>query len=271
MKVEVASSAGHGRPNEDFVGATDDTVVLLDGAGIPGAEAICRHGVAWYAQTLGATLLDLLSRTPQVSLVAALAEAIDAVAGQHRGTCDLRHPNSPQATVAIVRVGADHVDHLVLADTFVVLDRMTSGPQVVTDPREVDVRRECSSPLRDLTPGSPDYERALPDVVRAFRARRNQPGGYWIAKDDPAAASSAVTGSTPLASLGGVALLSNGAARFVSPYRLGEWRDVMDLLRSDGPGEILRRVRHVESSGSDAGAPPQADSPDDASVGYCAL
>ncbi len=61
MSVAMATSPGQvGRPNEDFIGAVPDAVVLLDGAGIPGTEDICRHGVAWYAQTLVATLLARL-------------------------------------------------------------------------------------------------------------------------------------------------------------------------------------------------------------------
>ena len=57
MKVAMATSPSHvGRPNEDFIGAAPGIVVLLDGAGIPGTEEICRHGVAWYSHTLGTTL-----------------------------------------------------------------------------------------------------------------------------------------------------------------------------------------------------------------------
>lgn len=258
----MATSPGHGRPNEDFVGAVPGAVVLIDGAGIPGTEAICHHGVAWYSHTLGTTLLGLLSRQPDLDLAPALAEAISRVADLHRETCDLANPSSPQATVAAVRFHADRVEHLVLADAFVVLDPPESGPQVVTDPREVDVRDECASALRGLAPGSPEYERVLPAVITAIRARRNQPGGYWVAKDDPRAATEAVTGSTAVASLTGAAVLSNGASRFVDPYRLGEWRDVVDLLRAKGPDEIVRRVRAAEGSGSDI------YSPDDASVAY---
>ena len=205
----MATSPGHGRPNEDFVGAVPGAVVLLDGAGIPGTEAICRHGVAWYSHTLGGSLLGWLSRAPGTDLVACLAEAISHVADLHRDTCDLANPSSPQATVAITRLHAGRLDHLVLADAFVVLDSV-SGPQVVTDPREVDVRNECVSALRGLSPDSPEYERALPAVIGAIRDRRNEHDGYWIAKDDPHAASEAVTGSTPLASLAGAAVLSNG-------------------------------------------------------------
>lgn len=271
MLVAMASSGGHARPNEDFVGAVPSGVVLLDGAGIPGAEALCRHGTAWYSHTLGGSLLGSLSRTPEVSLVAALADAIEFVASQHRDTCDLLHPNSPQASAAVVRIAGHRLDYLVLGDIFVVLSDPAAGPQVVTDPREVDVIEECSAPLQGLTPGSPEYEQLLPDVVSAFRARRNQPGGFWIAKDDPAVASHAVTGSTSLADLMEVALLSNGAARFVDPYGVGTWGDVIGLLRTRGPDEVLRQVRGVEAAASGAGAPQHADLPDDASAAYCAF
>lgn len=54
MRVTIASApARAGRLNEDFVGATSTAVVLVDGAGVPGAESVCRHGVAWYATRLG--------------------------------------------------------------------------------------------------------------------------------------------------------------------------------------------------------------------------
>jgi hypothetical protein len=271
MLVAMASSAGHARPNEDFVGAAPGAVVLVDGAGIPGSEALCRHGTAWYAHTLGATLLGVLSRTPEVSLVSALADSIERVAAQHRDSCDLLDPNSPQASVAIVRIAGDRVDHLVLGDIFVVLTDHAADLQVITDARQVEVRDECSAPLQGLAPGSPEYEQLLPGVVDDFRARRNQPGGYWIAKDDPAVASHAVTGSGSLAEVKGAALLSNGASRFVDPYRLGTWGDVIGLLRTRGPDELLSQVRGVEAAASGAGAPPQAASPDDASVAYFEL
>lgn len=258
----MASSPGHaGRPNEDFVGAVPGAVVLLDGAGIPGTGSICRHGVVWYAHTLGATILGRLSRDPGTDLAAALADSIEYVAGQHRHTCDLSDPSSPQATVAIVRLGSEHLDYMLLADTFVVVDSSESGPQVLTDPREVDVRNECTAALQGLAPGTPEYERELPSVIDAFRARRNQPGGYWIAKDDPLAATEAVTGSVPLERLDGVALLSNGASRIVDPYRLAEWPAVLDLIHTKGPDEILRQVREAEREAN--------REPDDATVAYC--
>jgi hypothetical protein len=105
MKVAMATSPGHvGRPNEDFVGAAPGIVVLLDGAGIPGSEEICRHGVAWYSRTLGTTLLANLTRDRGTDPVAALADSIERVGKEHRHTCDIADPRSPQSTVAMIRV-----------------------------------------------------------------------------------------------------------------------------------------------------------------------
>lgn len=263
--ARLASSPGHpGRANEDFVGAVPGAVVLLDGAGLPGTESICHHGVAWYAHTLGATVLGRLSRHPAVDLVEALAASIEHVAGLHRHSCDLDDPSSPQATVAVVRYGESGVDHLVLADAFVVIERHDLGPQVVTDPREVAVRARCTQPLVGLTPGSPAYERALPGVVESLRAQRNQPGGYWIAKDDPAAAAEAVVGTADLSVVTGAAVLSNGAARLVDPYGVMTWAGLLTVLRTGGPEEVLRRVRAAEEVGLGEGL-----APDDATVAHC--
>lgn len=234
MRIDTATSAGHpGRPNEDFVGTAPNAIVVLDGAGIPGTEDICHHGTAWYAETLGRALLAQLAHAGPAE---ALAASIEHVAGLHRHTCDLTHPSSPQATVAAVRFTEDAVAYLVLADTYVVL-----GDQVITDPREVDVRNECLASYDDRA-----------ELVAAFRARRNQPGGYWIAKDDPHAAHEAVTGQVPLAGLDTVVLLSNGARRLLDLPRLA------DRLRADGPEELLRRLRASES-----------EEADDATVAFC--
>jgi hypothetical protein len=270
MKVMMASDSGHvGRSNEDFVGAVPGAVVLLDGAGIPETDSICRHGVAWYSHTLGTALLGQLPREPGMDLVTALADSIEQVSGQHRHTCDIADPRSPQSTVAIIRFDADRADFLVLADVFVVLDSAEAGPQVVTDSREVEVRNECSSVLRGLPTDTPEYERTKLSVIDALRTRRNQPGGYWIAKDDPHAATQAVTGSVPLGQLNGAALLSNGASRVVDPYRLAEWPAVLELMRTMGPNEIIRRVREAETLTQATDSIPDSRLPDDATVAYC--
>lgn len=245
----MATSAGHpGRANEDFVGAVPGAVVLLDGAGIPGAESICCHGVAWYTHRLGANLLGRLSRGDGQSLVSILAEAIDELAGEHRSTCDLADPSSPQSTVAMLRVDSERAEYLMLADSHLLLGRTRGeGPKVVTDVREVAVRRECTAPLAGLEAGSREHEVTLEACTKEFRSRRNQPGGYWIAKDDPRTAEEAVTGAVALDGLTDAALLSNGATRLVDPYGLTKWPVLLERCRTAGPGAVLEDLRRHEA------------------------
>ena len=258
----MATSPGAAdRPNEDFVGATSGLVVVVDGAGIPDTEVICRHGVAWYADTLGSTLLSHWARRATMDLVALLGQAIDEVAGRHRHTCDIADPSSPQATVAMVAVDDERANWLALADAFVALDVAGGEPRVLTDGRELAVRRAVLAPLEGLTLDTEEYERTRASAIDALRARRNRPGGYWIAKEDPVAAEHAVTGGHDHDGIDGVALLSNGAARVVSPYEVTDWAGVLGMLGRGGPHEVVRRVRQAETGGDH-------DAPDDATVAH---
>jgi hypothetical protein len=267
VHVSLATSAGRAdRPNEDFVGVVPGAVVLLDGAGIPGAEALCAHGVAWYTHRLGGALLGGLSRADGRDLAAILADAIAETAAAHRATCDIADPSSPQATVLLARAHQGRLDHLLLADSYLLLDQVGGGVRVVTDEREAVARRECAAPLAGVTPATPEYDHIRASCAVALRARRNQPGGYWIAKDDPRAAWEAVTGSHPLDELNGIALLSNGASRIVTPYGLTDWPGVRDLLAADGPSGIIRRVREFETRVRGGCG---ALVPDDATVARC--
>lgn len=98
VAVLATTATVPGRPdydNEDFVAASHNTIVLLDGAGTPvGSESGCRHGVAWYSRHLGTTLLNLATDQAALPLRDAHAASIDQVASLHRETCDLAHPGS---------------------------------------------------------------------------------------------------------------------------------------------------------------------------------
>ncbi|WP_104106504.1 hypothetical protein [Nocardioides sp. 616] len=122
-----------------------------------------------------------------------------------------------------------------------------------------------------LSPGTPEYEHARRAAGAGMRQRRNQPGGYWVAKEDPHAASEAVTGSAPVHQLRGAALLSNGASRLVDPYGLARWPEAVALMRrADGPQALVGWVRRAESEPGAAERLPRADSPDDATAAYWA-
>lgn len=264
----ATSASTPGRLNEDFVGAVPNAAVLLDGAGIPGTESICRHGVAWYTHRLGGVLLGRLPAAGGQDLAGILADAIGQIAGEHRLTCDIANPSSPQATVMVLRVSEGRADFIALADSYLILDRADGVPQVITDERELATRRLCSQVLDGVAADTPEYRRAREAYIEALRARRNQPGGYWIAKDDPLAAGQAVTGSMPVRDLAGAGLLSNGASRIVDPYGLADWPGALNLLRAEGPAEIIRRVRDAEA-GAYVSRPLDAKPADDATAAYC--
>ncbi|WP_327292815.1 integrase [Streptomyces sp. NBC_01198] len=259
MRVTTASTRKRaGRPNEDFAGAVPAAVVVIDGAGIPGGDSTCRHGLAWYADRLGGCLLGLLALLPDRGLSALLAEAITQVTDNHRDTCEVADPISPSAAVAVLRLSGGRAEYLVLGDIVVVLDRADAAPLVVHDPREVVVSGSYEPALKEAGAGSDEYRRVLGEL----RARRNRQGGFWVAKDDPGAAGEAITGSCPVAALTGAALLSNGAARLVDRFGLADWPAVMAVLAARGPAEIIGRVRQAEARHSVA--------PDDATIAYCA-
>ncbi|MCW6006407.1 hypothetical protein K1W54_17760 [Micromonospora sp. CPCC 205371] len=250
-----------GRVNEDFVGAVPTAAVLVDGAGgVSGMELVCRHGTAWHAYRLGTELVGLLPLGADRTLAALLAEAIERVADAHRATCDLADPRSPWATVGILRLRDGHADYLVLGDAVAVLDR-AGAPLAVSDHREVALAQPYRSALAALGEGSAEYEQVSREGTRVMRANRNRPGGYWVAKEDPRAAAEAITGSCSLAELTGAALLSNGASRIVDRFGLAGWPEVLALLASSGPAEVIARVRQAEAS--------QAVAADDATIAYC--
>jgi hypothetical protein len=243
MRVMMATDAGHlGRTNEDFAGAVPTGLVLVDGAGgIAGAEEVCHHGVTWYATRLGGALLGTLSQ--DLSLRDVLAESIERITDEHRDTCDVANSISPYAAVAMLRFSGGLVEHLVLGDAVVVVGRAGVEPFVAHDTREVVIARSFEARLRGIREGSDDYRRLLLEL----RAQRNSPGGFWVAKDDPRVADEAITGSCPADEVTAAVLLSNGASRLVDTFGLTGWTGLLHLLETDGPGEIIRRVREAEA------------------------
>jgi len=209
---------------------------------------------------LGGQLLGLLSLDADRTLSALLAEAIEPVADAHRVTCDLAHPSSPWATVAILRLCDGRADYLVLGDSFLVLDR-AGAPLVVSDPREVTISQPYRSALEAAAKGSAEYEQTRREGSDVMRANRNRPGGYWVAKEDPRAATEAIIGSCPISELTGAVLLSNGASRIVDQFRLADWPEVLAVLTSSGPEAIIRRVRQTEAR--------HAVAADDATIAHC--
>jgi hypothetical protein len=141
-----------------------------------------------------------------------------------------------------------------------VLDR-AGDPLVVSDRREVALSQPFRTALKAAARGSIEYEQVRNDFIDVLRANRNRPGGFWVAKEDPRAAVEAITGSCAISQLSNAVLLSNGASRIVDQFQLAQWPNVLDVLRSNGPSTIIRRVREEEARRMVAA--------DDATIAYC--
>ncbi|MFJ8947990.1 integrase [Streptomyces sp. NPDC102395] len=267
MRVALDSLPGEpGRDNEDFAAAAPGAAVLLDGAGVAGAETGCAHGVAWFSATLGGLLMSTITAHPARPLAECLADAIRAVRSLHEDTCDLTFRASPTSTVIAVRLDAGALEYLVLGDSSLLLAERDGAPSVVTDRRLDDVGKRLRGPVDVLPTGSPEHSAALAEYRSALTGLRNQPGGFWIAGPQPRAAEHALTGAVPLESLTSVTLLSDGATRLVDRFQLATWQQTLDVLTSSGPRELLRRVREVEAGDPEGRRWPRGKSRDDATV-----
>ncbi|MEU1512972.1 integrase [Streptomyces sp. NPDC005811] len=267
MNVVLDSQpAGPGRENEDFAAAAPGAAVLLDGAGVAGAETGCVHGIAWFSSTLGGLLLGIISAQPARALAACLADSIEAVRSLHEDTCDLAYRASPTSTVLAVRATAGALEYLVLGDSTMLLADTDGKATAITDQRLDDVGKRLRGPVDALPTGSPQHAAALAEYRDALTGLRNRPGGFWIAGPDPHAAEHALTGAVPLVSLASVSLLSDGATRLVDSFELCTWPETLALLSAAGPAELIRRVREIEAGDSEGRRWPRGKAHDDATA-----
>jgi Protein phosphatase 2C len=108
-----------------------------------------------------------------------------------------------------------------------------------------------SSILADYGPGRPPV--LITDDHRGIRA-------------DPRAARAARAGVLAPDGLRGIALLSDGATRLADRFGLAGWPAVLDTIRADGPGALIRQVRAAEASDPHGTRWPRGKHHDDATV-----
>jgi hypothetical protein len=272
MQVTLASRPSpDASSNEDFIAATTSVVVVVDGASVPpGLATGCVHGTAWFARRLGLEVLAVLATEADHSPADSLAQAISQVAALHADTCDLGHPGSPSATVAILRELPETVDYLVLGDTTLLLEE-PAGIRVVTDDRLEHVASVQHGAMHQHATGSADHDRSFAELVTEQRRHRNHPDGFWVASTDPDAAQHALTDTAPRAGLHRAAVLSDGATRLVDRFSLLNWTDFLGILAEQGPEAIITQVRAAEAGDPDGQRWPRGKRHDDASAAFCHL
>lgn len=267
MRIEAASVAGaDNKESEDWISATAELVVVLDGQ-TARTDTGCVHGVAWYSAHLGSAIVAAAA-DPNTPLGDALAAAIAATAELHPD-CDLTSPATPGAAVAIVRLGP-RIDYLVLGDVTLVLDTGRRVRVIVDDRVERTAVAERRSVDR-FPIGSPEKAEGLIRMKHAELAARNTVGGFWVATADPAAAGHAIIGSIDAAQVRRLAVLTDGAARIVTPFRRLRWPGLLQLLDSAGPAALIQRVRALEATDPLGTRWPRNKRSDDASVVYVVL
>jgi hypothetical protein len=230
VQILYATEPTPGHVNEDFVITGPTWAVVLDGASArPGIDTGCIHDVPWFVAHLGTELARLLTNAPAAPLDDALAGAITATRQLHEHTCDLTNPDSPSATVVAVRQRNAQLDYLTLADS----------------PLIVDIDGEVRAIADDRTAHLTDYSH------EGVRAARNAPDGFYVASTMPDAAYKAIRGTLPASQVRRAALLSDGAARLVERFRLIDWRELLDLLTTEGPDLLICRTRDAELAETD--------------------
>ena len=262
MRTELASEPGNPtRPNEDFAAVAlpasgqGGALVVLDGVTPPRGGTGCLHSVPWYIARLGGALTELTVSRPDVPLPQALARAITRTAEAHVETCDLSHPRTPQATVVVARWSQETVEYLVLSDSALLMESPEGSVTAVLDDRLSRLPRSA---------------RATDALVDS--TIRNKEGGFFTAAADPSVAGRAVTGVLPRGKVRALAALTDGATRWVEKFREGDWADCFHLVRKEGAGALIQRVRSLEEADSEARAfLRRSKTHDDASVVYVEL
>jgi hypothetical protein len=254
--IQIATQPGDpAKPSEDWAHASERLIVVLDGA-TARTETGCAHGVHWHAAQLGAAFVDLASNHGK-GLTDVLREGIERVAAAHP-QCDLEHPGTPSAGVAILRATGDY---LVLGDVSIVAEHRAE-PVVIIDARvDLTAQAERAEVDRHLI-GTPEKAAALIPMKHAELAARNVPGGYWIAAADPAAAAHALTGKIALPAGSRAAVLTDGAARAVT-LNLMTWSALLGWQR---PADLITLVRQAEQTDPLGARWPRNKASDDATA-----
>jgi hypothetical protein len=266
MQVAAASEPGSlDEPNEDGIVVTAHMAAVLDGA-TARTDTGCIHSVPWFVENLAGSLV----KHQEISPVDALTAAITETAAAHRDTCDLNHPGTPSAALAIAQVYGNSLRYLVLGDVTLAIET-TDGVRIITDNR-VDSTATAERAAADaLSAGSPRKSEALVRMKHAELATRNVPGGFWIAAADPAAVSHSLTGEIPLHAIRRVVLLTDGATRAVSPFKIYDWPGIFSVVTDEGPRSLIKQVRIAEDADPAGILHPRNKIHDDATVASITL
>jgi hypothetical protein len=258
--VHVSQKAGD-TTNADKVVVTPNAVIVLDGA-----SAFEPVDVApdIYAELLGQHIADELNRASDSSIP-------DAVAAAIRFTVDkltLTPGASPSSTVTVLRVRPGAANLYVLGDSPIHYGTPDTSDVLVDDRLDAIARPERERYTGRLRAGygyDEHHRAALIALQQAQREARNQPGGYWIAETDPAAAHHGISRTLHPDTITWAVLATDGAVDLIE-HTGADW----PAIAQEQPtqlSELLERIHHWEATADPDGRTlPRAKRHDDKTI-----
>ncbi|MGW5455017.1 hypothetical protein [Nocardia sp. NPDC003979] len=260
MSITVESAQLPASSDEDCLSVTDRAVIVLDGATAHDPEM---PSAGAYVDFLAA---DLAKRIEEPS---PLADILEQSIARTAAVLGIEPGIAPSSTVALVRIEPEAIDALVLGDSSVIVGLRAGGVDVHTDDRlsrlrlpEADVYRRF---LADGQGYSGRHRKVLQDLQVAERARRNRPGGYWIAEADPGAAQHAMQVRYPRGQVAWIIAATDGAFDLIPALGV-TWPQVASMSTAELE-RLLHEVHTWEAEADpDGQALPRAKRHDDKTV-----
>jgi hypothetical protein len=239
---------------QDKIFATENAVILLDGATDPDASE--KDG-GWIADEIGQHVTRSLTDNPSLDLIHAVAAAIRDTTERHHLVAE----RSPSTTVTVARWSDTVIDVLVLGDSPAIVGYRNGKVDAVQDLRLAELPgRERFGPPPTEASAAIDRTRQL---IKYERSMRNRADGYWIAATDPRAAHHAITRTIPRRDCAALLLMTDGVADGINRY--GEPRSWSEALRvaATDVTKLVMLVHAIEETDIDRSRWPRSKVHDD--------
>ncbi len=252
VRIEAATLTG-GNNNQDRYAYGNGWAFVLDGAS-SFSEAPPVHDGGWYAERLSIALTRRLPDTCR-STVRLIAEAIEEASSGHdantQGAC-------PTSTISLARWSESTLEIFVLGDSTAIWINKT-GTHHLTDQRLASIARDLRFAYKSrLAAGAgfdAEHQRLLSRLQKEQEIVRNTPAGYWIAGDDPSAASQGIHICTDLHRPSTLILATDGIPQ----------EDLMKYT-TDRPRDIIASRTGYENSDPEGRKSPRSKKHDDKTV-----
>lgn len=260
LVVRTAERPGGDRPSEDRIFATDNAVIVLDGA-----TQYLNHerDGGWIAEQLGQLLTNGLTLDPAIDLVHLLEQSIATLVDEYQ----LTPGASPSTTVNIVRAIDDVLDVLVLCDSPVIVLGTNGQVHEIRDDRLAETMGRLQRPS-----GRVDLNQQIwRDLLAQFEALRNHPNGFWAASATPEAARYAVLARFPISDIDLALAMTDGVAAGVDEYgEPPDWTTAAAIARTR-PADLIDLVHRVELTDPDTTRWPRSKCHDDKAIAVVGL